>query len=126
MGSGTDAALVLIADDDEGIRLALALIVEENGHSPLLAHHGQQAVEIARARLPDLIITDLMMPQLSGTQVIATVRADAVAAGRRPPPCVLMTAASSAFGEESGADAFLPKPFDIDGVEKLLTRFLGS
>ncbi|MEO7000437.1 MAG: response regulator, partial [Ktedonobacterales bacterium] len=60
------SALVLIVEDEEPIALALAYIVEDAGYTPLVAMHGQQALELARSQHPALILTDLMMPQMSG------------------------------------------------------------
>ena len=119
------ALLVLIAEDEEPIAEVLAMIIEDCGYSTLVAVHGKQALEMASARRPALIITDLMMPQMSGAELVSAVRADAVAHGYAPPPILLMSAAGSRYTEPVGADAVLPKPFDIRQVESLLNRFLG-
>lgn len=119
------APTVLIAEDEAPIAEALALIVEEYGYATLIAIHGQQAFELARAHRPALIITDLMMPQMTGAELVAAVRADAAAKGYKAPPILLMSAADSRYTATVGADAVLPKPFDIRQVEALLERFLG-
>lgn len=121
--SGHDA-VVLIADDDEGIGLALTLIVEDAGYTAVYVPNGRRALEMTRQQLPQLIITDLMMPHLSGAQLIEQVRADAANAGLPPIPIILMTAASDRYAEKANADAVLAKPFDIRVVERLLARFL--
>lgn len=126
MEQDEQAKRILIVDDDEGITLALTLIVEEAGYTPVCASHGKRALEILRQQSLDLVITDLMMPHLDGAQLIAQVRADADAAGRPPPPLVLMTAAGAAIAKQAGADAFLSKPFDVEQVEQLLSRFLAT
>ncbi len=119
------SSLVLIAEDDEPIALALAMIVEDQGYQVLHANDGREALDLARQYHPALIITDLMMPRMNGTQLIATLRSpgtiDAPA-----PYIVMMTAAGSSYTENTGADALLRKPFDIREVEKLLHRFLGA
>lgn len=117
--------LVLIVEDEAPIAEALSLIVADAGYSPIVARHGMEALELARARKPALVITDLMMPRLDGAGLIAALHADASTNGADPaPPIVLMTAANLRLAREAGADAVLRKPFDISDVEKLLQRFL--
>jgi two-component system chemotaxis response regulator CheY len=115
---------VLIAEDEEPIAEVLALIVESMGHTPLLAAHGKQALELARQQRPALVITDLMMPQMDGVALIAALRADAAAQDRAAPPIIAMTAAGARRARDAGADAVLSKPFDLDELETLLRRFL--
>jgi CheY-like chemotaxis protein len=77
-----------------------------------------------RAEQPALLITDLMMPHLSGAELIAALRSDAVASGRNPVPVILMTAAGPAQARAAGADAVLRKPFELRELDALLRRFL--
>ena len=77
---------VLIVDDESPIAEIVAAIVEDAGYTQIVAAHGREALEIARAERPEFLITDLMMPQLTGADLIATLRADAVAAGRARRP----------------------------------------
>lgn len=120
----TARPLVLIAEDEEPIALALSFIVEDAGYTPLVAAHGREALELARARHPALIITDLMMPRMTGQELIAILRQEAQE--DHHIPIILMSAAGKAYVADSGADALLPKPFDITQVEDLLRRFLGK
>lgn len=117
---------VLIAEDEEPIAAALVLIVEDAGYTPLVAVHGREALEMQQARRPALVITDLMMPYLDGTELIAAIRADAEQHAYKRPPIVLMTAAGLRRAQEAGADALLRKPFNIEDVEAVLRRFLGG
>lgn len=119
------SSLVLIAEDDEPIALALAMIIEDEGYNVLHANDGQEALDMALQYRPALIITDLMMPRMNGTQLIATLRSSGTS-GAPPPHIVMMTAAASSYTENTGADALLRKPFDIRDVERLLRRFLGA
>ncbi|MBF6589666.1 MAG: response regulator [Ktedonobacterales bacterium] len=118
--------LVLIADDEAPIAEALAMIIEAAGHRTVIAKHGEAALALARAERPALIFTDLMMPRLDGASLIKILRADAAAAGIAPPPIVLMTAGGLYEAHQAGADAVLPKPFNLTEVEALLTRFLDT
>jgi two-component system, sensor histidine kinase and response regulator len=123
-GSG-EGPLVLIADDEEAIVEVVGEMVAEAGADPLKAAHGREALELARARRPALVITDLMMPYLSGAQLIAALRADAAADGQIAPPVIVMTAVHNAASDALGADAVLRKPFELGEVQRLLHRFLG-
>ncbi|HEX6799728.1 MAG TPA: response regulator [Ktedonobacterales bacterium] len=120
-----DPYLVLIAEDEQPIAEALAMIVADAGYTPLIASQGKQALELTRAQHPALILTDLMMPLLNGAQLIAAIRADAELDNHHPPPIVLMTAGGVRRALEVNADALLKKPFEIAEVEALLGRFLG-
>lgn len=121
-----DMPLVLIAEDEETIAESLAMIVEEAGYRAIVALDGRQALALSRQRRPALILTDLMMPFLSGSDLIATVRRDAAASGEGAPPIALITAASRARAEEAGADVVVSKPFDLVKIEELLHRFLAE
>lgn len=116
--------LVLIVEDEQPIAEALSFMVQDAGYATVIASHGQQGLEIARARQPVLIFTDLMMPRMDGTALIAALHADAANDGAKPVPIILMTAAGFEHAQKAGADAILPKPFDISEVERLLHRFL--
>lgn len=123
--SVVEPLLVLIAEDEEPIAEALSFVVEDAGLTPLIAAHGGEALELARARHPALVITDLMMPQMDGTALIAALRADAQQDGHNPPPIILMTAAGMRRAEEAGADVVLRKPFNVDDLDAIIRRLLG-
>lgn len=118
--------VVLIAEDEEPIAQAIAFIIEDLGYTPEIAHHGKQALELARSDHPALIITDLMMPQMDGAELIRAIHEDATRQNHEAPPIILMTAAGKHYMESVGADAFLPKPFDINQVEELVDHYLRS
>lgn len=122
----SQSSLVLIAEDEEPIAEAIALIVGDAGYTPLVAVHGKQALELARLRRPALVITDLMMPHLDGAELISALRSDAQRNGYAPPPIILMTAAGMRRAYEAEADALLRKPFELADLEMLLLRYLGS
>jgi two-component system, cell cycle response regulator DivK len=67
---------ILLADDHEDNRLALLTVLEREGYRTLGAANGQQAVEVAREHLPDLILMDLAMPVMDGRQAMLQLRAD--------------------------------------------------
>lgn len=116
--------IVLIAEDEEPIAQAIAFIVEDLGYTPEIALHGKQALELVRTSHPALIITDLMMPQMDGAELIRAVHEDAAREQYAAPPIILMSAAGRHYVESVGADAFLPKPFDVTDVEQLVDHYL--
>ena len=96
--------LVLIAEDEEPIAEVVATVVEDAGYTPLLAAHGREALELARAKQPALLITDLMMPYLSGAELIAALRSDAAAG----PLCCRAIPVSTPASLSPGARTWMP------------------
>lgn len=113
--------LVLIIEDEEPIADALACVVQDAGYRVIVAPHGKAGLALALQHRPALIITDLMMPQMSGPEFLRALRAEL---NRGTPPVVLMTAADIRFAQDAGADCVLKKPFKLAAVEALLRRFL--
>lgn len=69
-------ALIVIADDEFLLAAMLADILEDEGHETVLASHGQEALERIRSRRPALLITDFMMPVMTGLELAQAIRAD--------------------------------------------------
>ena len=120
----SEKKVVLIAEDERAIADIVRVVVEDAGYRPVLAAHGRQALDMARAEHPALVITDLMMTHLTGAELIAALRADAAPDGGVRAPVILMTAVNPSQARAAGADAVLYKPFDLDALEALLRRFL--
>ncbi len=104
--------LVLVPDDDEDIRSLVAFRLERAGYEVVAARDGEEALDVARERRPDLAILDVMMPKLTGVDVTRRLRSDAATSGI---PVILLTArvqeADVARGFEAGADDYIKKPF---------------
>ena len=104
------ASVVLIVDDDEGIRETVQLALQMENHSTALAAHGGEALDwLDRHRPPCLILLDLMMPFIDGWQVIDQLRQDDRLA--RVPVVVI-----TAFNRDLGSAAALPilrKPIEL-------------
>lgn len=113
-GSGADApAQVLVVDDVEMNRDLLARRVRRLGHEVLLAEDGVQALAALRTRPVDVVLLDIMMPNMNGYEVLEAMAADAML---RQVPVIMISAIdekeSIARCIELGADDYLPKPFD--------------
>ena len=119
------SAPVLIAEDEEPIAEVVADVVADAGWTPVVAAHGRQALELARLNWPALLITDLMMPYLSGADLIAALAAEAAAHGHPRLPAILITAVGPLHARAAGADFVLAKPFEIADLDTLLRRALG-
>lgn len=91
----------------------------------MVATYGQQAVELIETERPALIITDLMLPFLSGAEIIAAVRAHPEPARARVP-VIVMTAAHRQAAGVVRADAVLRKSFGVADLQTLLRRFLAA
>ncbi len=109
-----DGARVLVVDDLADMRDLVARTLVRRGYRVTTASGGREALDAMAARgKPDLIVTDWMMPGMSGPELVAAIRADA---DLRAVPVVLLTAKSDEesklAGTEIGADAFLGKPFN--------------
>ena len=105
---------ILIADDEQAVRQLLDLVLRSQGYEVLTAHNGDQLVRMAQEQAPDLVMVDLMMPQLDGYEAIRQLRNDTRTAHL---PMIILTAKSTptdvVTGFETGADDYITKPFNI-------------
>ena len=115
--------MVVIVEDDRPIADYVAAVVADAGYQAVVATHGRQALEVIETTRPALIITDLMLPFLSGAEIIAAVRAHPEPA-RAGVPVIVMTAAHRQATQVAGADAIVLKPFGVAELQDLLRRFL--
>jgi DNA-binding response OmpR family regulator len=129
-------ATILVIDDETDVRDAIELILTEAGHSVQGAADGATGLEACRRTPPDLVLTDLVMPNAHGFDVIGRLRAEAptvrivaISGGGNFAPQVyhpesVTTNAYLAAALEMGADAILKKPFNkrelIDAVDRCL------
>ncbi|MFE8599767.1 ATP-binding response regulator [Archangium violaceum] len=112
-------SLVLVADDEPAVLEVLSQVVEDLGHDVIQARDGEEAWNLARARRPNLVVTDHMMPRLSGVDLCRKLKGDEVL-GR--VPIILLSAVLPHGAPE--AHAFLHKPFEITDFETLIRKAL--
>jgi DNA-binding response OmpR family regulator len=100
---------ILVVDDDKKTADLIRLYLERDGYRVLLAHDGRAALEAARGRGPDLIVLDLMLPQVDGLDVCRILRAESRV------PIIMLTARTTEddklLGLDLGADDYVTKPF---------------
>ena len=105
---------ILIVDDDQNICELLRLYAEKEGYTVALAHDGRKAVECFAQESPDIILLDIMLPELDGWQVCREIRK------KSQCPIIMLTAKGETFdkvlGLELGADDYVVKPFETKEV----------
>ena len=108
------ATKVLIVDDDRNICELLRLYLEKEGWDTVMAHDGAEALRVFAEQNPDLILLDVMMPELDGWQVCREIRKKSTC------PIIMLTAKGEVFdrvlGLELGADDYVIKPFETKEV----------
>lgn len=113
---------IMVVDDEPAIRGVLSILLESEGYSVTTAANGQEALVELQHHRPDAIVLDLMMPVMTGWELIDACRADPMT---RPLPII---AISAMYGGQTSpqpdVQAFLAKPFDIDRVLDLLQDLL--
>ncbi len=109
--------LILLIDDDEGIRFSFGETLRRRGHRVIEADSGEAGLRLARQQMPDLILTDINMPGGDGQMLLRRIRADPELRGTQ---VVLMTGRTDLVparkGMEQGADDFLVKPITPDAL----------
>ena len=118
---------VLVVEDDPVILRLLEVNFELEGFAVVLAHDGAEGIEAARTQRPDVIVSDIMMPRVSGIELVQTLKADEATASI---PIILLSAKAQTgdlkLGMDAGADDYVTKPFEpldlVDRVNALLSR----
>lgn len=101
---------ILVVDDEKNICDLLRMYLEKEGYTVVMAHTGLDAVNMFAAENPDLVLLDIMLPELDGWQVCREIRKIS------EKPIIMLTAKDEVFdkvlGLELGADDYMTKPFD--------------
>ncbi len=116
---------ILIADDDEGTRLAIGDYLELIGYSVVAASDGKMALNLVEKIWPHLVITDILMPNLDGYGLIQQVRQNPAL---RLLPVIFLTARTGVDerirGYQLGCDAYLPKPFELEELGAIVRNLV--
>jgi two-component system phosphate regulon response regulator PhoB len=121
------APTVLVVEDDPTILQLLEVNFEMEGFIVLRAEDGEQGLTVARESRPDVIVSDVMMPKMSGIELVRALKA---APDTKAIPVILLSAKAQGtdvrMGLEAGADDYVTKPFEpldlIDRVSAVLSR----
>lgn len=118
-------ARIMVIEDEDNIAIALDYLLTRDGHDHSRLATGAGAVEAIRAAMPDLVLLDVMLPEVSGYQIVQDLRADAELKSVR---VLLMTARGSVVerrkGMALGADGFIAKPFELSELRAEMARLL--
>lgn len=116
---------LLLVDDEPGLREAVQAYLEDSGFEVNVAANAQQGWQLLEKTLPDLVITDLMMPQVDGYQFLKQMRQDP---RFKALPVVFLTARGMTSdriqGYQAGCDAYISKPFDPDELVAIVQNLL--
>ena len=119
--------LVLVADDEEDILTLVTTVLQNAGHQVVPVRDGADALAAVRDRKPDLAVIDISMPEVDGLEVLRRLRADAETSEL---PVILLSAqaqeADVARGFETGASAYVKKPFSPRELAQRVNDLLGS
>jgi len=111
MSEENSAISILIVEDDETLQETLAYNLDREGYTVATATDGPGGLELARAQKPDLVVLDVMLPELDGLSVCRILRRE------MDVPIIMLTARSSEvdkiIGLDSGADDYITKPFAL-------------
>lgn len=119
------SARLLLVDDEPGLREAVQAYLEDSDFAVEVASNARDGWELLQQTNPDLVISDIMMPQVDGYQFLKQVRADP---RYKALPVVFLTAKGMTSdriqGYQAGCDAYLSKPFDPDELVAIVTNLL--
>jgi two-component system phosphate regulon response regulator PhoB len=118
-------ARILVVEDEKDLQELLAYNLRKAGHDPILVGLGHEALERAASEAPDLILLDLMLPDMPGTDVCRTLKSNPAT---RHIPVVMLTAKGEEIdrvvGFELGADDYVPKPYSMRELTLRLAAIL--
>jgi CheY-like chemotaxis protein len=119
--------VVLVADDEEDIKVVLRMFLEAVGYEVVTAFDGLDALEQIKSTKPDVVLMDIMMPVIDGIEVVRQMKATP---GIRDIPVVMLTAAAQSDMVEraiqAGAADYIVKPFEPETVQRAIEKVLGT
>lgn len=125
MGGSAKEIDILVVEDEDNIAIALDYLLRREGYNQSRLATGAGAVELIRKNKPDLVLLDVMLPEVSGYEICQSVRADPDCADVR---ILMMTARGSAMerrkGLAMGADGFISKPFELKELREEVRKIL--
>ncbi len=127
MGEASARKHILVVEDEDNIAVALDYLMTREGYAHQRIATGKGAVELIRETRPDLVLLDVMLPEVSGYEICQNLRMDASLNGVK---ILMMTARGSAMerrkGLAMGADGFISKPFELKALRAEVRRILAG
>jgi two-component system alkaline phosphatase synthesis response regulator PhoP len=121
------AKKILVVDDEPDIRKLTSLRLKLSGYDALTAADGQEALDLIRQHKPDLVLLDLLLPVIGGSEVCKQIKEDEEL---KHTPVILFTARSDTMTAEKakqlGADDYMTKPFDPEEMLNKIKQTLES
>lgn len=118
---------ILLVDDEQDIVETLKFVLESEGYTCYCAYNGEDGLKLAKEIIPDLMILDIMMPKINGFKISRLLKYDAK---YKNIPIIMLTARSQEsdkqIGEETGADVYITKPFDLEEVLSTVARLINK
>jgi CheY-like chemotaxis protein len=123
-----DTVIILVIDDDEGIRESLGLIIKTMGYTAEITDNGFDALTLLSQHKFDLVVLDVMMPEMDGWEVLKYIRDDPQLQATK---VMLLTAKSTEKDRLIGkqilkADEYISKPFDLTEFKATIQKMLGK
>jgi two-component system phosphate regulon response regulator PhoB len=126
MTRGRDMARILIIEDERNIQRLISYALQTKGHDVSVAQDGSEGLCAARTKIPDLILLDIVMPEMSGMEVLIALKADE---SLKSVPVLIVTASAqkeeAEKAIEQGAAAYLIKPFHVRDLHEAVASLLG-
>jgi DNA-binding response OmpR family regulator len=120
-------ARILLIEDEPNIQRLISYALQTKGHDVRVAPDGVDGLQVARTKTPDLILLDMVMPGMSGVEVLMALKGDS---SLKSIPVLIVTAsAQKAEAEkaiELGAADYLIKPFHVHDLHEAVTSLLGD
>ena len=117
--------VILIVDDEPNNLKLVRDLLQVFGYTTIEATDGKQGVELAKARIPDLILMDIMMPKMDGYRACDAIKRDETTKGI---PVVMLTAMgyelNKQLARKLGADGYITKPFTRKELLEVVSKFL--
>jgi CheY-like chemotaxis protein len=117
---------ILLVEDDPALRRSMVFFLELEGFELMEASNGKEALEVIQRTPPDLIVTDIMMPEMDGVQFYMTLKEDPAA---REIPVIALTVKDALqdrqYASYLGMDEYLNKPFDPGELLGKINKLLG-
>ena len=124
-------ATILVVDDNPAVARMMARLLESKGYHAVLAPDGPSALDVVRAAAPpvDLVLLDMMMPDMDGLEVLRRLRLEAAPAGGTPPPVIMFSAVDdpkvvAAALNQGAQDYWVKASFKFDELPRRLDRYL--